>query len=175
VARVSEARRAKSSRPPVREAATGEAVGGVPKKILLSDDLIRQRRYNEARPILESILAAEPENARALYGMAQILSQGTSPVEQDPKADENDKIQAQYDRFQQAIKLYNKAIEKASPESEKWLIQWSHVLLGRIYDFQGFRADAIAEYEKAIAMKEVQFGALKEAIEGKQRPYGQKN
>ena len=175
VARVSEARRAKSSKPLEGSARTVESVGAISKKVLLSDDLIRQRRYDEARPILESILAAEPNNARALYGMAQVLSQKISPVELDPKADENDKIQAQYDRLQQAVKLYSKAIDNASPESEKWLIQWSHVLLGRIYDFQGFRADAVAEYEKAIAMKEVQFGALKEALEGKQRPYGQKN
>jgi tetratricopeptide (TPR) repeat protein len=152
-----------------------EAVGAISKKVLLSDDLIRQRRYDEARPLLESILAAEPNNARALYGMAQVVSQNVSPVELDPKGDENDKIQAQYDRLQQAAKLYRKAIDNASPDSEKWLIQWSHVLLGRIYDFQGFRADAVAEYEKAIAMKEVQYGALKEAMEGKQRPYGQKN
>jgi tetratricopeptide (TPR) repeat protein len=175
VARVSEARRAKSPRPTELEAEAVEPVGGISKKILLSDDLIRERRYDEARPMLESILAVEPNNARALYGMAQVISQAVSPVEQDPKADENDKIQAQYERLQQAIKLYGKAIDNASPESEKWLIQWSHVRLGRIYDFQGFRADAIAEYEKAIAMKEVQSGALKEAMEGKLRPYGQKN
>ncbi|HEX8088656.1 MAG TPA: hypothetical protein VF762_07370 [Blastocatellia bacterium] len=175
VARVSETRRAKSPRPSEGEARTMEAVGAISNKVLLSDDLIRKRRYDEARPILESILAAEPNNARALYGMAQVVSQKASAVEMDPKADENDKIQAQYNRLQQAIKLYSKAIDNASPESEKWLIQWSHVLLGRIYDFQGFRTDAIAEYEKAIAMKEVQYGALKEAMQGIQRPYGQKN
>ncbi|MFP5263684.1 MAG: tetratricopeptide repeat protein [Blastocatellia bacterium] len=175
VGRVSEARRAKSTKPVEGEARTMEAVGAISNKVLLSDDLIRKRKYDEARPILESILAAEPNNARALYGMAQVVSQQASAVELDPKADENDKIQAQYDRLQQAIKLYRRVIDNASPESEKWLIQWSHVLLGRIYDFQGFRADAVAEYEKAIAMKEVQYGALKEAMEGMQRPYGQKN
>src|SRR5215216_1152452 len=170
VARVSEARRSKSIKPSEGEALPSEAIGPIPKKILLSDDLIRQRRYGEARPILESILATEPNNARALYGLAQVLSQSMSAVEQDPKADENDKIQAQYDRLQQAIKLYRKAIDNASPESEKWLIQWSHVLLGRIYDFQEFRADAIAEYDKAIALGEnVAHGAYKEAVEGKQR------
>jgi hypothetical protein len=54
------------------------------------------------------------------------------------------------------------------------MIQWSHVFLGRIYDFQEFREDAIAEYEKAIAFGEVPNGAYNEALEGKQRPYGQK-
>ena len=49
------------------------------------------------------------------------------------------------------------------------------MLLGRIYDFQEFRADAVVEYEKAISMGDIPHGAFKEASEGKQRPYGQKN
>ena len=170
VARVAAARAAKKNEP-----AADPAVAPVAKKILASDDLIRQRRFAEARTLLESVLAEEPNNARALYGMAQAISSTPSPVELDPKADENDKIQAQHDRFEQAIKLYQRAITSASPESEKWLIQWSHVLLGRIYDFQEFRNDALAEYDKAIEMGDIANGALKEAREGKLRPYGQKN
>ena len=105
----------------------------------------------------------------------ELISQTPSAVELDPKGDEDDKIQAQHDRLEQSIKLYRKAIENASPHLESWLIQWSHVLLGRIYDFQEFRADAVVEYEKAISMGDIPHGAFKEANEGKQRPYGQKN
>ncbi len=173
VARVSAARRARAAKP---DADPSEAIiGPVAKRILMSDDLIRQKKFGEARPILESVIAAEPNNARALYGMAQVISQTPSAVELDPKGDEDDKIQAQHDRLEQSIKLYRKAIENASPEFESWLIQWSHVLLGRIYDFQEFRADAVVEYEKAISMGDIPHGAFKEANEGKQRPYGQKN
>jgi hypothetical protein len=71
-------------------------------------------------------------------------------------------------------KSRRKAIANASKETEPWLIQWSHVYLGRILDFQEFRADALAEYEKAIAMGEIVNGALKEALEGKEKPFGQK-
>jgi tetratricopeptide (TPR) repeat protein len=170
VARMAAARSARRGEPATEPTAAPPA-----KRILASDDLIRQKKFAEARLILESVLADEPNNARALFGLAQVLSATPSAVELDPKADENDKIQAQHDRFEQAIKLYRKAIDNASPESEKWLIQWSHVLLGRIYDFQEFRNDALAEYDKAIEMGEVPNGALKEAREGKLRPYGQKN
>ena len=170
VARVTAARAARKNEP-VAEPAVAPMV----KKILASDDLIRQKKFAEARTILESVLAEDPSNARALYGLAQVVSSTPSAVELDAKADENDKIQAQHDRFEQAIKLYHQAIDHASPESERWLIQWSHVLLGRIYDFQEFRNDALAEYEKAIEMGEVANGAIKEAREGKQRPFGQKN
>ncbi|MGA9772252.1 MAG: hypothetical protein WBV94_24685 [Blastocatellia bacterium] len=173
VERVAAARRARTAK---NEAEPVEAViGPVAKRILMSDDLIRQKKFGEAKNLLESVIAASPNNARALYGMAQVVSQTPSAVELDPKADEDDKIQSQHDRLEQSIKLYRRAIENASPESESWLIQWSHVLLGRIYDFQEFRADAVIEYEKAIAMGEIPNGAFKEANEGKQRPYGQKN
>ena len=176
VARVS-ASRAKSPRSTgsSSEGAAAEAViGAMGAKVLKSDDLIRQKKYGEAREILDEVLAVEPNNARALYGMAQVITQMTPAAELDPKIDENDRIQMQHDRLERAIKLYRRAIENASKDSERWLIQWSHVLLGRLYDFQEFRADALSEYEKAIAMGELPNGAYKEALEGKQRPYGNK-
>ncbi len=174
VARVS-ARRSKSRTTSGGEATAAEAViGAMASKILTSDDLIRQKRFAEARVLLDEVLVSEPNNARALYGMAQVVSQTGSPVELDPKADENDRIQSQHERLERAIKLYQRAIENASKDSDRWLIQWSHVFLGRVYDFQEFRGDAIAEYEKAIAMGDVANGAYKEALEGKKHPYGQK-
>ena len=174
VARVS-ARRSKSSRTTSGEGAAAEAViGPMAARILRSDDLIREKRFAEARSLLDEVLAIEPNNARALYGMAQVVTQTPSAAELDSKADENDKIQMQHDRLERAIKLYRRAIENASKDSERWLIQWSHVFLGRIFDFQEFRADALAEYEKAIDMGAFPNGAYKEALEGKQRPYGQK-
>ncbi len=174
VARVS-ARRSKSSRTNSNEGAAAEAViGPMAARILKSDDLIREKRFAEARSLLDEVLAIEPNNARALYGMAQVVTQTPSAAELDSKADENDKIQMQHDRLERAIKLYRRAIENASKDSERWLIQWSHVFLGRIFDFQEFRADALAEYEKAIELGAVPNGAYKEALEGKQRPYGQR-
>jgi tetratricopeptide (TPR) repeat protein len=172
VARVSESRRSSASRTSV--AASEPSGSPIAKKILLSDDLIRERKHREAKVILEEILAQEPRNARALYGMAQVVNSLPSPAEADAKADENDKIQSQHDRLKLAIELYRKAIENASKESEGWLIQWSHVFIGRIYDFQEFRSDAISEYEKAIALGELSPDAYKAALEGKLRPYGQK-
>ncbi len=175
IARVS-AIRSKTPKNTGSEGTAAEAViGAMASKILKSDDLIREKRFAEARPLLDEVLASEPNNARALYGMGQVLTQVSAPVELDPKADENDKIQAQHDRLELAIKLYHKAIDNASKDNERWLIQWSHVFLGRIFDFQEFRADAIIEYEKAIALgPDIPNGAYKEAMEGKQHPFGQK-
>ena len=170
------ARVAASRSKPAKTASRDDvAMGSLASKLLASDDLIRQKKFTEARVILSDVLTLQPNNARALYGMAQITTQTASAVELNPSADENDKIQAQHDRLEQAIKLYRKAIETASKDSERWVIQWSHVLLGRIFDFQEFRADAIGEYEKAIALgPDIPNGAYKEAVEGKQRPFGPK-
>jgi tetratricopeptide (TPR) repeat protein len=173
VARVSAARKAAAKKAETRDPAASAMSTALSDKVLLSDDLIRQRRFMEARGILADILAVEPKSARALYGMAQIVSQTSSAVEADPKADENDKIQAQHERLEEALKLFRRAIANAAP-AEQWLVQWSHVLIGRILDFQDFRLDAVAEYEKAIALGPIPNGAHKEAIEGKQRPFGQK-
>ncbi len=167
VARVAAARKERAA----RATETGPPAGSVASKILQSDGLIRQKKFKEARLLLEEILAVEPDNARAVYGLAQVVNSTPGPAELDAKADENDKIQQQHDRFKSAIKLYEKAIGLASKEREAWLIQWCHVLIGRIYDFQEFRADAIAQYEKAIAMGDLPDGAFKEAMDGKQRPY----
>ena len=175
VARVS-ARRSKPTRTSSNEGAAAEAaMGSMAAKILKSDDLIRERRFKEAQLILDEVLKVEPNNARALYGLAQVVAQTPTAIELDPKADENDKIQVQHDRLEQAIKLYKRVIENASKDSERWLIQWSYVFLGRIYDFQEFREDAIAQYDKAIAIGDnIPNGAYKEALEGKQRPFGQR-
>ena len=164
---------ARASPPKTGEAAPSAEAASL-RRIIQSDDLIRQRRFADARLLLAEILAAEPRNARALYGMAQVVNQTPSAAEADPKAEENDKIQAQHERLEKAIKLYLSAIDAGSAESERWMIQWSYVFIGRILDFQEFRADAIAAYEKAISLGDIQGGAYKEAVDGKQKPFGQK-
>ncbi len=171
VARVMEARKTRTSNEAEIAHALASTIAG---KLVISDDLIRQRNFEEARNVLQEILNAEPKNARALYGMAQVTSSIPSSAERDPKADEDDKIQGQHERLELAIKLFRQAIDYASRETDAWLIQWSHVFIGRILDFQEFRVDAIAEYEKAIAMGNLPNGAFKEAQEGKLKPFGQK-
>jgi hypothetical protein len=174
VARVSASRK-KAGEAGGREASGGLYAGTLTKKILDSDDLIREKRFVEARGLLEEVLVAEPKNVRALYGMARIFSQSQSVVEANPDAEENDKIQAQHERFKIAMSYYRRVIENSSQETEKWMVQWSHVLIGRILDFQEFRQDAINEYEKAIALGDkIANGAYKEAVEGKLKPFGQK-
>ncbi len=140
------------------------------QSIIEIDSLITERKYAEARLQLETLLKAEPGNARALFGLAQIYNNQPSPVELDAAADDDEKIAAQEERLVQAVKLYREAISSAGAE-ERWLVSQCYVFIGRILDFAGLREAAIAEYEKAIALGEIPKGAYKEALEGKSKPY----
>jgi tetratricopeptide (TPR) repeat protein len=113
VARVS-AKRSKPTRTGGEGAAAEAVIGAMGAKILKSDDLIREKRYKEAGSILDEVLAAEPNNARALFGMAQVVTQTPSPAELDPRLTRTTRFRAAYDRLERAIKLYRKVIENAS-------------------------------------------------------------
>lgn len=154
-----------------RRAEAAAKIVGSPKlaKLTQADDLLRARRYDEARPILEDILKDEPKNARALFGIAEILAKRQSPVESDPAADESDKLAALQERLETAVGAYQKAVEAAQPE-EKWLVSQSLVMIGKIFDFADRRADALAAYERAIALGDVKDGAYAEAVKGKAQP-----
>lgn len=140
------------------------------QSILEIDRLITGRKYTEARLQLEMLLKADPKNARALFGLAQVYNNQPSTVELDTTTDDDEKIAAQEERLLQAVKLYREAIANASAE-ELWIVSQCHVFIGRILDFAGMREAAIAEYEKAIRLGEIPKGAYKEALEGRTRPY----
>jgi tetratricopeptide (TPR) repeat protein len=136
-----------------------------------ADDLIRARRYADAKPLLEAVAGEDAKNARATFGLAQIAVKQLSPVELDPNGDESDKLAAQGERFEKALALYEKAIGLIQPE-EKWIASQAYVMIGRLYDIAQRREEALAAYEKALAIGEVKDGAYREALEGKTRPFG---
>ncbi|MEW6732895.1 MAG: hypothetical protein AB1489_16335 [Acidobacteriota bacterium] len=140
------------------------------KPIIDVDDLIKQRRYDEAKTQLEAILKQQPQNARALFALAQITNTQPSTVELNQASPDDEKIAAQEERLANAIKLYREAIAAANA-NEKGLISQCHVYIGRILDFVEQREAAVVEYEEAIKLGDVPNGAYREALEGKARPY----
>ncbi|MBI4851490.1 MAG: hypothetical protein HY819_06830 [Acidobacteria bacterium] len=155
-----------------RKAAVKATITAV-KPIIDIDTLIKQRKFDEAKSQLEVILREQPKNARALFGMAQIINNQPSRVELDDINSDDDKIAAQEERLSSAVKLYREAISSASAE-EKWLVSQCHVLIGRIYDFIEERDAAIREYDKAVQLGDIPQGAYKEAQEGKTKPFAPK-
>ncbi len=138
--------------------------------ILLADRLISEKRFDEARPILERVLRTSGENARAYFGLAQVVENSPDQIEKDTASSDSDRISAQAERLESAVNLYRKAALSASSK-ELWLASWSHVNAGRILDFLDLRDEAIAEYSAAVKVGDVSQGAFKEAKAGLAAPY----
>ncbi|MGQ9896261.1 MAG: tetratricopeptide repeat protein [Acidobacteriota bacterium] len=139
-------------------------------RIEQADDLLRAKKYAEARQVLEALLRDEPQDARALFGLAELTAKQPSPIETNPAADESDQLAALQERLEQAIELYERAARVAKPE-ERWLASRAYVAVGKIYDLADRRAEAIAAYERAIALGDIRDGAYAEAVAGKERPF----
>jgi tetratricopeptide (TPR) repeat protein len=125
--------------------------------------MIKARRYDEAKTTLESALKDQPNNARALYGMAEVTSKKATTLEDADRVEE---------ALFAAVEYYRLAAKNASPETEKWLMQRSYVSAAKILDFiaesnptlaEKLSPDAVAAYELAIKLGKVEGGAYEEA------------
>lgn len=151
----------------VRAAPTAKSLS----RIEQADDLLRaKKKYAEARQLLGALLREDPQDARATFGLAELTAKQPSAVETDPAADESEQLAALQERLEQAVELYERAARLAKPE-ERWLASRAYVAIGRIYDFADRRPEAIAAYERAIALGDVRGGAYAEAVAGKERPF----
>jgi hypothetical protein len=162
---VAAARKAAATEP--RPAAAPDAVAA---DILTADRLITEKRFGEARPILERVLQASEGNARALFGLAQVIENEPDAIERDQNSSDEDRASAQAERLETAVNLYRKAALNASSR-ELWLASWSHVYAGRILDFLDLRDEAVAEYQAAVKVGDVPQGAFKQAQAGLAAPY----
>ena len=132
-------------------------------QIIDADQMIKARRYDEAKTTLESALKDQPNNARALYGMAEVTSKKATTLEDADRVEE---------ALFAAVEYYRLAAKNASPETEKWLMQRSYVAAAKILDFiaesspslaEKLSTDAVAAYELAIKLGKVEGGAYEEA------------
>ncbi len=135
-----------------------------------ADELLRAKKYAAARQTLEALLTDEPANARAAFGLAELTAKQPSAIETDAEADESDRLAALQERLEQAVELYERAAKLAG-EDEGWLASRAYVAVGKIYDFADRRQDALAAYERAIAIGDVRGGAFAEAVAGKAQPF----
>ena len=129
-------------------------------RILEADSLIKARRYGDARAILEAVRKERPNNARALFGLAEVGSKQASALTDKDRLEEE---------LYAAVEFYRLAAQNASPETEQWLAQRSYVAAGKILDFLERHDDAAAAYELAIKLGDVPEGAYQEAVKARQQ------
>jgi hypothetical protein len=132
-------------------------------RIAEADQLIKARKYDEAKTTLDSALKDQPNNARALYGLADVMSKKATMLEDSDRIEE---------ALFAAVEYYRLAAKNASPETEKWLMQRSYVAAAKILDFivesnpalaEKLGPDAVTAYELAIKLGKVEGGAFEEA------------
>jgi len=132
-------------------------------RIVEADQMIKARKYDEAKTALESALKENPNNARSLFGLADVSSKKATTLEDADRVEE---------ALFAAIEYYRQAAKNASPETEKWLMQRSYVAAAKILDFivetnpslaEKLAPEATAAYELAIQLGKVEGGAYEEA------------
>jgi tetratricopeptide (TPR) repeat protein len=145
---------------PVPTATIANADEQTVARILSADDLIKSRRYDEARVILEGVHRERPNNARALFGLADVTSKKASQIT------DSDRLAEQ---LYAAVELYKQAAESAAPDSERWLAQRSYVAAAKILSFLGESDESGAALELALKLGEsADKAAYDEAVKLKQ-------
>ena len=129
------------------------ATGETPARLLAeADAYLAAGNYAAARERYERILREmNPDEPGALYGMAILAS-----VEQDRE---------------QAKRYFLRTLEQAH---DTRILAWTHVYLGRIYDMEGERQQALAHYQAALALNTRLDKAEQAARRGLERPFGAK-
>lgn len=147
---------------------------GLIARLREADGMIRARKYADAKAVLEAAKKDRGNNARVLFGLAEVTSKQASTL--------TDSSELEVELYA-AIELYKQAAESASPETEKWLAQRAYVAAGKILDFIAETqtasdkaddaaktvADALAAYELAIKIGKVEGGAYDEAVKAKEQ------
>jgi hypothetical protein len=132
-------------------------------RIVEADQMIKNRTYDDAKAILNAALKERPNNARVLFGLADVTSKQASTLGDSDRLEEE---------LFAAVELYKQAAQNASPETEKWLMQRSYVAAGKILEFiaenneslsERLSADAATAYDLAVKLGKVEGGAYEEA------------
>lgn len=148
---------------PAPKPTIGNADEKLVSQIVDADRLMKARSYESARLLLETALRENPNNARVLFGLAEVASKQATSLEDADRVEE---------ALFAAVEYYRQAVKNASPETEQWLAQRSYVAAARILDFiaennptlaERLAADAVAAYEAALRIGKVEGGAFDEA------------
>lgn len=115
------------------------------------DNLIFDARYAEAKTLFEGVLATYPNSERALFGLAVVAANTRKP--------------------DTAEEYFKKTLAVARSLR---IASWSHIYLGRLYDLEGQRKEALAQYQAATLTAGAFPDALRAVQDGLARPFGSK-
>lgn len=124
-----------------------------PQEALLDqgDNLIYEGKYPEAKAAFESALAADARNERALFGLAVVSSNTRKP----------DSAEGYFKQTLQVARSLR-------------IATWSHIYLGRLYDIEGQRKQALQHYRAAAVTAAAFPDAYRAVQSGLAQPFGSK-
>lgn len=130
--------------------AVAPAVSEEQRLLNQGDNSFYRGQYNEARQAFETVLEKfDAKNQRALFGMAVVFANTRKP--------------------DLAEEYLHKTLENAR---DLHIVTWSHIYLARLYDVQGKRKDALAQY-RAASLTATAFPEAYQAVQsGLARPFG---
>lgn len=113
------------------------------------DNLIYEGKYDEAKAVFTGVLAADARNERALFGMAVVASNTRKPDIAE-------------DYLKQTLQVA-RSLRIAT---------WSHIYLGRLYDLEGLRKQALQQYQAAAVTATAFPDAFRAVQNGLAQPFG---
>jgi hypothetical protein len=120
----------------------------------LAVEYYRNGQYNQALNLSSEMVGKNPKNAYMLYYQARSLMM--------------------LGRFDKALESFQGAIDlKEKDEEALNILPWCHIRKGQIFDLQGLREIAIAEYKKALELPDYN-DSHQEASKGLEEPFQEK-
>jgi hypothetical protein len=113
------------------------------------DNLIYEGKYDDAKTVFENVLASEARNERALFGLAVVASNTRKP----------DTAEDYLKRTLQVARSLR-------------IATWSHIYLGRLYDLEDRRKQALQQYQAAAVTAAAFPDAFRAVQSGLARPFG---
>lgn len=132
----------------------------VTTKLLEIQKTIEAKNYTKASTDLKSLVQTNPQDPRVYYNLGRVaMLEAAGLTDADQQAT----------KILEAKNSYSGVIRVATPTTDRALLSLTYVALARIYEIDDNKEYAIKLYDKAIEIGDVPGGAMKLAIEGKQR------
>jgi tetratricopeptide (TPR) repeat protein len=132
----------------------------VTNRLLEIQKIIEAKNYSAAQAQLKQLLEKNPGEPRIFYGIGRVASLSAESIED---------VEQRKTKLLEAKVAYENVLRSATPTTDRALISLTYVGLARIYEFYDETAYAIKIYDAAIKIGDVNGGAFREAMAGKER------
>jgi hypothetical protein len=156
--RAEAAREARKNNPSATESTVAE--NPVTTKLLEIQKTIEAKNYAKASVDLKALKQANPQDSRIYYNMGRVAM-----LEAGEMTDGDEQAK----KMIEAKNAYADVLRTATTTTDKALLSLTYVALARIYEIDDNKEYAIKLYDKALEIGDVPGGAMKLAIEGKQK------